>query len=168
MKPIPLNDETAAISAQIIWFESPSEALSDPVRFMAYAMTYAMHQQMCVLRRYVSDGDFLEALDRAPPGIIDGRSWAYWNSKMGRYPPPPLPVRRFGDIVGPEKMEFTSSQESVIPNSERKLSLEEVRRDARAAWLDMRRKETSNKSLEEIRREARENWLTKYGPRKKS
>jgi len=27
---------------------------------------------------------------------IDPRSWAYWNSKMGRYPPPPLPSRRFG------------------------------------------------------------------------
>ena len=168
MKPIPLNEETAAISAHVIWFESPSEALSDPVRFMAYAMTYAMHEQMRVLRRYVSDDDFREALDRAPPGIIDGRSWAYWNSKMGRYPPPPLPVRRFGDIVGPEKMEFAQSQERAIPNSERKLSLEEVRRNARAAWLDLRRQETSNKSLEEIRREAAENWLTKYGPRKKT
>jgi hypothetical protein len=37
------------------------------------------------------------ALDRAPPGIIDPRSWAYWNSKMGRYPAPPLPKRRFGE-----------------------------------------------------------------------
>jgi hypothetical protein len=25
------------------------------------------------------------------------RSWAYWNSKMGRYPPPPLPKRDFGE-----------------------------------------------------------------------
>jgi hypothetical protein len=49
---------------------------------------------MRVIRQYVSDEDFREALDRAPPGIIDPRSWAYWNSKMGRYPPP-LPRRRF-------------------------------------------------------------------------
>ncbi len=168
MKPIPLDKAIAAIAAQIIWFESPSEALSDPVRFMAYAMTYAMHEHMRVLRRYVSDDDFREALDRAPPGIIDARSWAYWNSKMGRYPPPPLPVRRFGDIGGPEKMEFAQSQESAVPGPDRKLSLEEVRSNARAAWLDMRRQETSNKSLEEIRREARENWLTKYGRGKKT
>jgi hypothetical protein len=39
---------------------------------------------MRVLRRYVSDEDFLEALVKAPPGIIDPRSWAHWNSKMGR------------------------------------------------------------------------------------
>jgi hypothetical protein len=44
----------------------------------------------------VSDDDFREALDRAPAGIIDPRSWAYWNSKFDRYPAPPLPTRRFG------------------------------------------------------------------------
>jgi hypothetical protein len=51
---------------------------------------------MKVLRRYVSDEDFCEALDQAPPGIIDPRSWAYWNSRMGRYPAPPLPRRNLG------------------------------------------------------------------------
>jgi hypothetical protein len=62
----------------------------------AHAMTYALPEDMRLIRRYVSDDDFREALDDAPPGIIDPRSWAYWNSnKMGRYPPPPAPVRRF-------------------------------------------------------------------------
>jgi hypothetical protein len=111
VNPIPLNEETAAIAARVIWFEPASEALSEPVRFMAYAMTYAMHEQMRVLRRYVSDDDFREALDRAPPGIIDGRSWAYWNSKMGRYPPPPLPVRRFGSTFGPDITALTRAYE---------------------------------------------------------
>jgi hypothetical protein len=95
MNPIPFNDETAALATQIIWFEEAARALADPVRFMAYAMTYATHEEMRTLRRYVSDDDFRDALDHAPPGIIDPRSWAYWNSKMGRYPPPPPPVRRF-------------------------------------------------------------------------
>ena len=63
---------------------------------MAYAMASAVHEDMQALRRYVSDDDFREALDNAPPGIIDPRSWAYWNLKMGRYPPPPLPKRSFG------------------------------------------------------------------------
>jgi hypothetical protein len=53
---------------------------------------------MRVIRRYVSDDDFREALDQAPPGIIDARSWAYWNSKLGRYPAPPIPVRRIGPM----------------------------------------------------------------------
>jgi hypothetical protein len=96
MKPIPLNPETEAIARRVIWFEEPALALEDPIRFMAYAMASATHEDMSALRRYVSDEDFREALDRAPPGIIDPRSWAFWNSKLGRYPAPPPPRRTFG------------------------------------------------------------------------
>jgi hypothetical protein len=96
MKPIPLNSETEPIVRRLVWFEAPEEALADPVRFMAYAMARATHEDMKIIRRYVDDADFLEALEKAPPGIIDRRSWAYWNSKMGRYPAPPLPTRTLG------------------------------------------------------------------------
>ena len=95
MNAIPLTPLTLDLARRIIWFEPPDHALSDPIRFMAYAMTYARHEDMRIIRRFISDDDMREALDRAPPGIIDPRSWAYWNSKMGRYPPPPPPVRQF-------------------------------------------------------------------------
>jgi hypothetical protein len=124
MRSIPLNEETAAVAARVIWFEPPTKALSDPVRLIAYAMAHATHKEMRILRRYVSDDDFREALDHAPPGIVDPRSWAYWNSKMGRYPPPPLPLRRFGNIVGPSKLEFVQSHENGNPDLARKLSLD--------------------------------------------
>jgi hypothetical protein len=103
MKPIPLTPQILNVASYIIWFEAPEQALADPVRFMAYAMTYALPEDMRLIRRYVSDDDFREALDGAPPGIIDPRSWAYWNSKMGRYPPPPAPVRRFAVRAGSEQ-----------------------------------------------------------------
>lgn len=96
MKPIPQTPETEAVARRIVWFEPPAQALADPARFMAYAMAYATHEDMKTLRRYVSEDDFREALDQAPPGIIDPRSWAYWNSKMGRYPAPPPPRRFLG------------------------------------------------------------------------
>jgi hypothetical protein len=96
MKGIPVTPLTLDIARRIIWFESPERALVDPIRFIAYAMTYARHEDMRVIRCYVSDDDFREALDHAPAGIVDPRSWAYWNSKLGRYPAPPLPIRRFG------------------------------------------------------------------------
>jgi hypothetical protein len=96
MKPIPLSTEIEPVARRVVWFESPEEALADPVRFMAYAMAHATHEDMKVIRRYVDDADFLEALEKAPPGIIDPRSWAYWNSKMGRYPAPPEPTRQLG------------------------------------------------------------------------
>jgi hypothetical protein len=72
MKPIPLTPQTRVIARRVIWFESPAQAL----------------------RGHVSGDECREALDKAPAGIIDPRSWAYWNLKMGRYPAPRMPRRR--------------------------------------------------------------------------
>jgi hypothetical protein len=79
-KAIPINSETEALARRVIWFEPPEDALADPVRFMTYLMAPATPEGLTVLRRYVSDEDFREALDKAPPDIIDPRSLAYWNS----------------------------------------------------------------------------------------
>lgn len=85
-----------AVAHRLVWFEAPDVALSDPVRFMAYAMARATHEDMTEIRRHVPDADFVEALDHAPPGIIDPRSWSYWNLVFAdRSPPPLMPVRRF-------------------------------------------------------------------------
>lgn len=95
MKSIPRTPEIDALAQRMIWFESPDKALADPIRFMAYVMAHATPEDLTVVRRYLSEDDFREALDKAPPGIIDPRSWAYWNSRFGRYPPPPMPRRTF-------------------------------------------------------------------------
>lgn len=101
MKPIPLTPETEAIARRVVWFEPPVDALADPIRFMAFVMTHATIPDLETLSRYVSTTDFQKALDKAPPGIIDARSWAYWHNRMGRFPPPPppmpmpMPVRHF-------------------------------------------------------------------------
>ncbi len=94
MKPIPLTPDTEALARRLVWFEEPSEAMSDAFRFVAYALARATHEDMKLLRHFLSDDDLREALDNAPPGIIDPRSWAYWNSKLGRYPVPPMPKRQ--------------------------------------------------------------------------
>jgi hypothetical protein len=96
MKRLPLTPDTEALARRLVWFEEPQEALSDTFRFVAYAVARATHEDMKLLREYLNDDDLREALDHAPPGIIDPRSWAYWNSKLGRYPVPPLPKRNLG------------------------------------------------------------------------
>ncbi len=96
MKAIPVTPETAALARRLVWFEEHEEALSDAYRFLAYAAARATHEEMQLLRLFSGDDDLREALDHAPPGIIDPRSWAHWNSKMGRYPPLPLPRRNLG------------------------------------------------------------------------
>ena len=96
MKPLPRNPDLLKVAPSVIWFEPAEAALADPVRFLAYLMTYGTADEIAVVRRYVSLDAFREALEKAPPGVMDERSWAYWNSKLGRYPPPPMPKRELG------------------------------------------------------------------------
>src|SRR5882757_11256547 len=165
MKPIPLNAETEQIARSLVWFEPPEQALADPVRFMAYAMARATHEQMRTILRYVTDAEFRQALDNAPPGIIDPRSWAYWNSKMGRYPPPPLPERHFVDDDAPATLTGGSGR-SPHANPSSHNDLEETRRAGRESWLKMRQLQPKE-NMEEVRRRAREDWLAKHGPQRK-
>ena len=94
MKPLPQSPELEAVARHAVWFEPPAEALADQYHFVAHVLTYGTYEDVMILRKYLSAGDFREALDNAPPGIFDPRSWAYWNLKIGRYPAPPLPKRK--------------------------------------------------------------------------
>jgi hypothetical protein len=152
MKAIPVTPRTAQVARRVVWFEEPEKALADPVRFMAYAMAYARHEDMQVIRHYVSDDDFRQALDGAPPGIIDPRSWAYWNLKMGRFPPPPLPRRTF------DAGETVAIRSATSAAGRRYAAAEEGRR--------IREQETSADS-EQVRRRAVQEWRQKYGPNKR-
>jgi hypothetical protein len=97
MRALPTTAAMSRIARKIVWFEEPERALSDPIRFLAYAMARASAEDMAEIRRHLTDDDFLEAIDHAPSGIIDARSWAYWNLVIGgRSPPPPLPTRTLG------------------------------------------------------------------------
>jgi hypothetical protein len=94
MKLLPRDPDLLRVAPRVIWFEPAEQALADPIRFLAYVMTYGTAGDITVVRRYLDLDDFREALEHAPPGIIDPRSWAYWNIVTGRYPVPPMPRRR--------------------------------------------------------------------------
>jgi len=100
MNALPLTPEIEAIAKRVVWFEAPSEAVSNRVRFLAYAMTFGDDADMRVIRQYLSDDDLREAIGQAPAGIFDPRSWAYWNLKLGRYPTPPMPERAIVRMCG--------------------------------------------------------------------
>ena len=93
MKPLPSTPELLAVARRVVWFTEPDEALADPVRFLAYVMTYGTSDDLAALRGVVGKDEFCEVLDHAPPGVFDPRSWAYWNLKCRRQPTPPLPTR---------------------------------------------------------------------------
>ena len=94
MKPFPETPELLAVAERVVWFKPPREALSDPVHFLAHVMTYGTIEDLRAVDGVIGPHEFREALEHAPPGVFDARSWAYWNLKHGRSPAPPLPVRQ--------------------------------------------------------------------------
>jgi hypothetical protein len=81
------------VARRVVWFRQPEEALTDPIHFLAYVMTYGTIEDLIALQGLVGKDEFCEVLEKAPPGIFDARSWAYWNLKCGRQPAPELPIR---------------------------------------------------------------------------
>jgi hypothetical protein len=93
MRPLPTTPALLHAAKRIVWFKRPEEALENPVELLAYAMKHATDEDMALLLDQVGESGLREALDAAPPGIIDARSWSYWNAKIGRFPAPPAPRR---------------------------------------------------------------------------
>jgi pyoverdine/dityrosine biosynthesis protein Dit1 len=95
MKPLKLTEEMQKSARRCVWFEPPEVAIQNPARLTAYVLTHGMPEDTKALRDQLSDDDLKQALDEAPPGIYDPRSWAYWNLVVGRYDTPALPTRDF-------------------------------------------------------------------------
>jgi hypothetical protein len=98
MKALPVTDALLRVARRVVWFEDPEDALSNPIRLLAYAMTYGTIEDIAALRAAVGNEGFRQAIEQAPPGIFDARSWAYWNLVLGRSPAPPPPVRSFEPV----------------------------------------------------------------------
>lgn len=96
VKPLPVVPALLGVARRVIWFKEPREALNQPIHFLAHVMTYGTIEDLAVVEGYVGQEELREVLEKAPPGIFDRRSWAYWNLVCGRWPAPPRPERRFG------------------------------------------------------------------------
>ena len=98
LRPLVPTTELEVVARRCVWFMEPAAALARPAHFIAHVLTYGMAEDVKTLRRYVSDDMLATALDQAPPGVFDGRSWGYWHLKLkGLRHPPPLPERRLSD-----------------------------------------------------------------------
>jgi hypothetical protein len=101
MKVLPPTPELLAVARRVVWFKEPAATLAEPVLFLSHVMTYGTPEDLAALRGVVGKDDFREVLDRAPPGVFDRRSWAYWNLICGRDPAPPMPTRLMPAGGGP-------------------------------------------------------------------
>lgn len=91
---LPRTAALLTVARRVVWFKEPEDALADPAHFLAHVMTYGTIEDLAALNGVVPRSVLREALEHAPPGIFDSRSWAYWHLVLaGRSPPPPLPMR---------------------------------------------------------------------------
>lgn len=96
MKASPARPEDLnQVARRLFWWKSPTAAVRNRQRFLAQVMTYGTVEDVITTRRYFSRDEFQAVLDNPPAGVFDERSWAYWNLMFDRYPPPPMPRRRF-------------------------------------------------------------------------
>ena len=93
MKSLPQTPALLRVAERVIWFDAPDKALTDPVRFLAHVMVFGTVEDLRALRGIVGKDEYREALEQAPPGLFDARSWAYWNLICERRPAPPMPTR---------------------------------------------------------------------------
>ena len=90
---LPPRPEILKVAEHVVWFKPPEEAIEDTPHFLAHLMTFGALEDILTMLKYLSLDDFRKALEQAPPGIIDARSWNYWNIVTGRVPVPPMPER---------------------------------------------------------------------------
>jgi hypothetical protein len=50
-----LPEDLRELARRVIWFESPSKAVADRVRFLAYLMTYGTAEDIAVARKYFGE-----------------------------------------------------------------------------------------------------------------
>lgn len=95
MRALKLTPALRRTAERCLWYQSPERAVDDPARLVAHILTYGSIEDISVLRLQFTNDDIRDALDAAPAGVFDARSWAYWNLVVGRERAPELPQRRF-------------------------------------------------------------------------
>lgn len=95
MNALPRTADLEHVARRCVWFKSTEAALARPVHLVAHVLTYGMPSDVKTLRKYVSDTELAEAVENAPAGIFDGRSWAYWRLMLD-LPQKTLPQRNLG------------------------------------------------------------------------
>jgi hypothetical protein len=84
--------ELREIATRYVWWQAPEVTLARPHHFLCQLMTLGTAEDVRTVRRVLHDEAFVAALEHAPPGVMDPKSWNYWHLFFGRVPPA-LPAR---------------------------------------------------------------------------
>lgn len=78
------------IAKKYVWWKTPSDALSHRDHFLCQLMQLGTLDDVLFVRARLGDPAFREALNHAPSGVLDAKSWNFWNLVyFGAVPPMP-------------------------------------------------------------------------------
>lgn len=85
--------QLAAIARRVCWWEPIGATLENTPLFLCRIMALGTWDDICIALAHYGRDAFREALQNAPPGLFDHRSWHYWHHRLKLLPVPSLPQR---------------------------------------------------------------------------
>lgn len=87
------SDVLLELARRYVWWLPPDDALARPHLLLCQLMQLGTAEDVRLARSLVGDDAFRDALQSAPPGVLDAKSWNFWHLVLLHQPPPPLPSR---------------------------------------------------------------------------
>jgi hypothetical protein len=88
-----MDSELERLARTYVWWEAPERAVERQDLLLCQLMQLGAWDDVRWARGTFGDEAFRAALRHAPPGVLDKKSWTYWNRFYGVVPVPPLPER---------------------------------------------------------------------------
>jgi hypothetical protein len=85
--------EALRLAARYVWWQTPETTLSDIDSLLCRIMTDGTAEDYVAACKLWGEAAFMRALERAPPGAVDERSWRFWHLHF-KIPLRPYPRRR--------------------------------------------------------------------------
>jgi hypothetical protein len=86
-------DVLLELARRYVWWQSPEKTLARLDHFLCQLMQLGTAEDVRTARSLLGDDAFRAALQSAPPGVLDARSWNFWHLVLLGQPPPPPPSR---------------------------------------------------------------------------
>jgi len=91
--PPDLQEDLWPLAKRYIWWQPPETSLADYFRLLAHIMNLATWEDQQWLENHVPRPHLLTALESAPAGVFNRRSWNYWHVRL-QVPAKPFPIKR--------------------------------------------------------------------------
>ena len=81
------------LARRYVWWQPPEQAVADRTHLLCQLMQLGTWEDVRAAKRVLGADAFREALQAAPPGILDERSWTFWHHNLFGRPAPAPPTR---------------------------------------------------------------------------